>query len=66
MMEANDMLLWAVHRNRIGDLPQIRELRPEIEEFHLTTAEPDTAQQRGRGGDELARRRFRSVVDSHS
>jgi hypothetical protein len=45
MMEANDMLLWAVLRYRVRDLPQIGEFRPKIEKFHLAAAEPDGAQQ---------------------
>ena len=64
MMKANDMLLWTVLRHRVRVLPQIGEFRPKIEEFHLTAAEPDPAQQ-GRRGDELARRGFRTVVERH-
>ena len=45
------MLLWTMLRDRIRVLPQIKS-DPQIEEFHLTAAEPDAAQQ-GRRGDEL-------------
>jgi hypothetical protein len=44
MMEANDVLLWSVLRNRLGNLPHIREFRPKIEEFHLTAPKLDAAQ----------------------
>ncbi len=63
MMEANDMLLWTMLRDRIRVFPQIKS-HPQIEEFHLTAAEPDTAQP-GRKGDQLARRGFRTVVKRH-
>jgi hypothetical protein len=44
MMEANDVLLWSVLRDRLGNLPHIREFRPKIEKFHLTAPELDAAQ----------------------
>jgi len=64
MMKANDMLLWTVLGNRVRILPKIGKSHAKIEEFHLTVAEPDQAQQ-GRWGDELPRRSFRTVVERH-
>ena len=61
MMKANDMLHWTVLGNRVRILPKIGKSHAKIEEFHLTVAEPDRAQQ-GRG-DELPRRSFRTVVE---
>jgi len=62
MMEANDMLLWTTLRHRVRVLPQI-EFQPQIEEFHLTAAELDAAQQgRGWAELELGRGAFRTVV----
>jgi hypothetical protein len=63
MMEANDMLLWTMLRDRVRVLPQI-EFHPEIKEFHLTAAELDAAQQ-GSRETELGRGALRSVVESH-
>jgi hypothetical protein len=56
MMEANDMLLWTIPRDRIRVLPLI-EFQQQIEEFHLTAAELYTAQQ-GLGA-------LRTVVEDH-
>ena len=64
MMEANDMLLWTVLRGRVRVSPQIEKLHPQVEEFHLTTAELDAAK-RGRGRVELAQATFRTVVNRH-
>jgi hypothetical protein len=44
MMEANDVLLGTMLRDRLRPLAQIGEPCPKIEEFHPTTPEPDTAQ----------------------
>jgi hypothetical protein len=44
MMEANDVLLGTMLRDRLRPLAQIGEPRPKIEELHPTTPEPDTAQ----------------------
>ena len=56
MMEANDMLLWTIQRDRIRVFPLI-EFQQQIEEFHLTAAELYTAQQ--------VRVAFRTVVEGH-
>ena len=63
MMEADDMLLWTTLRDGLRVLPQI-EFQAQIEEFHLTSAEPDAAQQ-GRRGDELGRGVISTVVEGH-
>jgi hypothetical protein len=42
------MLLWTMLRDHIRILPQIKS-DPQIEEFNLTAAEPDAAQQRRKG-----------------
>jgi hypothetical protein len=63
MMEANDMLL----RDWIR-VPAPIKFHPQIEEFHLTPAEVDAAQQ-GRRGDalELGRRAFKTgILLNHS
>jgi hypothetical protein len=49
MMEANDVLLWAMQWDCLRVFPQVEELRSKIEEFHLAAAEPDTAQNEGGG-----------------
>jgi hypothetical protein len=46
MMEAKDVLLGAMLRDRLRVLPKIKELRLKSEEFRLTAAEPNIAQQR--------------------
>jgi hypothetical protein len=43
MMKANDMLLWTVLGNRVRILPKIGKSHAQIEEFHLTAAEPHLA-----------------------
>ena len=46
MMQANDVLLGTVLRDRLRPLAQIGEPCPKIEEFHPTTPEPDTAKRK--------------------
>jgi hypothetical protein len=48
MMEANDVLLGTMLRDRLRVLSQIEEPCPKVEEFYLTTSVPDTAQEIGR------------------
>ena len=56
------MLLWTMLRDHIRVLPQIKS-HAQIEEFHLTAAEPDIAQQGRRGNElELERAVFGTVI----
>jgi hypothetical protein len=60
VMEANNMLLWPVLRDRVCDLHQVRNLGPEIQELYLSVAKLNRAQQ-GRRPVKLTRGAFRGI-----